>query len=140
MKKFLIFLLILFAHHYSNGQLREFYNNNGQLIADTTFRLSDTNNIPYYTGPYKWNLAYQLIQHANYPTLWMESGIAGLVIAKVTIKKDQEIKHSNNIGKAIKIELCKTLSSDSNLVLSYFEGLYSGQFFFPMECEINTNY
>ena len=126
----------------SFAQLHEFYNKNGQLKIDSSFQVSDYSNIPKFTdfGGIQNSLVYGLIQNVDIPNIWMDSGLSGLVIAEIHIKKDTTCNYCEKRGKASKVDLIKSPDTSENDILEYFDFIYEGTFIFPEKFSDGSDY
>jgi len=92
---FLIFLLT--AHYKGSAQISLMYNDQGELKADTNFRLIDKSVFPVLIGS-RSTFQYLILTRLNIPAIMLDAGFGGIVIIDVNIQRDSIITEAYNIS------------------------------------------
>jgi len=99
--RIIITILILLPVQSFYAQLSDFYDREGRLIADTTYKIEDYKNIPEFTmfSGVKNELVAQLIRNINYPSEWIDMHVQCVLIIEIEISKsNSEVSKKHNIG------------------------------------------
>jgi hypothetical protein len=138
-----VFLVIFISFSFGvQAQLKEFYNDEGKLVVDTSYQLLDSINIPTYSefGGIPNELTYSLINNVNYPLHWIDAGISGLVIFELTLNENIESKSLHNLAKITNVKCVENPVKNDTIIVSQLQYLKSFSFIFPGGYEIPTDY
>jgi hypothetical protein len=73
------------------------YNDQGELKADTNFRLIDKSIFPVLVGS-NTSFQYLIITRLNFPAIMMDSGLGGLILFEVNLQKDSTQTHNYKVS------------------------------------------